>query len=178
MFYWKAPGLFHLLPTSARQEQVRTWLGAAPGWFVRSRVEGKFPAHLGWHIAGAEADGGGVKLRLRNAEGAARTLAVDHVIAATGFKTDIARLPFLDASMLREIATVSGAPLLSRDFESSLANLHIVGPSAALSFGPLMRFAAGADYAARRLARHLARRRPVAHARSDEVVGEPLTAAE
>jgi hypothetical protein len=36
--------------------------------------------------------------------------------------------------------------------------LYFVGPVAANSFGPLMRFAFGANYAARRLSRHLAAR--------------------
>lgn len=102
-----------------------------------------------------------------------------HVIAATGFKTDIARLDFLDRSLVRDIATFGGAPLLSRDFESSVANLYIVGPSAALSFGPLMRFAVGADYTSRRLTRHLSRtHRRSTFPQSEAALSEPLAAAE
>ena len=160
VFYCKLPGLFRLFRVDQREEQVRTWLGPAPGWFIRQRAEGKFPVHLGWHIAGGEAAGGGVKLSLRQGDGRAQTLQVDHVVCATGFKTDIARLPLLDEPLKRAIATLHGAPLLSANFESSLANLFIIGPSAALTFGPVMRFAVGAKYTASRLGRHLGKSKP------------------
>jgi hypothetical protein len=42
------------------------------------------------------------------------------------------------------------------NFESSVKNAYFLGPVAAMSFGPLFRFVAGADYAAPALARHLA----------------------
>jgi len=45
---------------------------------------------------------------------------------------------------------------LRRPFESSVPGLHFVGVTAANSFGPLFRFAFGADYAAKRLGHHLA----------------------
>jgi NADPH-dependent 2,4-dienoyl-CoA reductase/sulfur reductase-like enzyme len=160
VFYCEAPGLFRLLPADRREEQVRTWLGPAPGWFIRRRAEGKFPVHLGWHIAGGEAAGSGVDLRLRHGDGQTKTLQVDHVVCATGFRTEIARLPFLDEPLKHAIATLHGAPLLSRNFESSVADLFIVGPSAALTFGPVMRFAVGAEYTASRLGRHLRKSAP------------------
>ena len=49
-------------------------------------------------------------------------------------------------------------PVLSGKFESSVPGLYFVGPSAVNSFGPLMRFMVGAEYAAPRVARALARR--------------------
>jgi hypothetical protein len=54
------------------------------------------------------------------------------------------------------IRTVGGAPVLSTGFESSVPGLHFTGLAAAASFGPLMRFMFGADFAARRLAARLA----------------------
>ena len=50
--------------------------------------------------------------------------------------------------------------MLSADFESSLPGLFFAGPVAAASFGPVMRFAVGAKFTARRLSRHLAARHP------------------
>ncbi|HVC89717.1 MAG TPA: hypothetical protein VND66_03750, partial [Acidobacteriaceae bacterium] len=47
------------------------------------------------------------------------------------------------------------APELSADFQSSLPGLYFVGIAAANNFGPMMRFAYGADYTARRVAGHL-----------------------
>jgi len=46
---------------------------------------------------------------------------------------------------------------LSPNFESTVPGLYFVGVSAANTFGPLLRFAFGADFAARRLSRHLAK---------------------
>jgi hypothetical protein len=48
-------------------------------------------------------------------------------------------------------------PELSRHFESSVHGLYITGLATTGSFGPLMRFVAGADFTARRIGRHLAR---------------------
>jgi len=174
VFYCKAPGLFRLFPEDSREEQVRTWLGPAPGWFTRGRAEGKFPVHLGWHIAGATATGSGVELRLRHADGRTQALQADHVVCATGFRTEIDRLPFLDRPLKQAIRTLHGAPLLSRNFETSVADLFMVGPSAALTFGPLMRFAVGAKYTSARLGRHLGKSAPKVSAFPEK----PLTALE
>ena len=83
-------------------------------------------------------------------------IATDHVIAATGYKVDIAAVRFIDEDLRREIAAVSGLPVLSREFQTSVPGLYLVGPAAAYSFGPMFRFVFGARYTARRLARHLA----------------------
>jgi thioredoxin reductase len=157
-FYWRSPGLFRRLPTKLRQEHVRTALGPAPGWFVRARVDGKFPFHLGWQVAGAEVKNSHVALRLTQPQGKAAELKVDHVIAATGFQTNLSRLGFLDDALKRKIATLHGAPLLSKNFESSMAGLYFVGMPSAPTFGPVMRFAVGSRYTADRLSRHLAGR--------------------
>jgi hypothetical protein len=157
LFYWKAPGAFRRLPLRMRQDHVRTALGPAPGWFVRGRVEGQFPLHLGWQVARAEARNSGVNLQLAGPEAKTSELIVDHVIAATGFQTDISRLEFLDEEVRRTIATLHGAPLLSKTFEASLPGLYFVGMPSAPTFGPVMRFAVGSRYTADRLSRHLAR---------------------
>ena len=49
------------------------------------------------------------------------------------------------------------ATRLSAQFESSVPGLYFVGPMAATSFGPVMRFAAGAGFTSRTIAAHLAR---------------------
>jgi hypothetical protein len=56
----------------------------------------------------------------------------------------------------QKLATVEDSPVLTRHFESSLPGLYFIGPAAAATFGPLMRFAYGAHYTAPRLARRLA----------------------
>ena len=89
-----------------------------------------------------------------------REIVSDHVIAGTGYEVDVDRIPFLDPALCSSITRIERAPRLSRSFESSVPGLYFIGPSAAFSFGPLLRFACGAEFAAPRLARHLAHSAP------------------
>jgi thioredoxin reductase len=151
-----APLLFHAMPRSLRLRVVRRHLGPAPGWFMKERVVGRFPLHLGWSIRGLEARSGHAALHIESAAGERRTLEADHVIAATGYQPDVGRLPFLAEPLRGALATAAGAPVLDRNFASSVPGLYFVGLASANSFGPLARFAFGAGFTARRLTRHLA----------------------
>jgi hypothetical protein len=73
------------------------------------------------------------------------------VIAATGYVVDVERLKFLSPEIRSQVTTAKGSPVLSSSFESSMPGLYFVGVAAANSFGPVMRFAFGAGFAARRL---------------------------
>ncbi len=53
------------------------------------------------------------------------------------------------------LETVEDTPILSRNFESSVPNLYFIGLAAANSFGPLNRFACGAEFTAKHLTQHL-----------------------
>lgn len=88
-------------------------------------------------------------------------MAADHIIAATGYKVDLGRISFLNQAVLKEIRSVERTPVLSADFESAVPGLYFVGTAAANTFGPLLRFAFGAGYTARRLSKHLAQSRRV-----------------
>lgn len=154
-FYANAPGAFHHLPEGLRLKVVRTALGPSGGWFIRDKVIGKMPLHLGCTPQGAEVQGGKVHLKIRAADGSAKELVADQVIAATGYKTDLERLQFLAPDIRSKIQTLNRAPVLSSSFESSVPGLYFAGVSAANSFGPVMRFAFGAGFAALRLARVL-----------------------
>src|SRR5262249_27648628 len=81
------------------------------------------------------------------------------VICGTGYKSELARLPFLGGSLISQIKAVQGTPILSANFESSAPGLYFVGAIAANTFGPVLRFACGAEFAAPRVARHLMSRR-------------------
>jgi cation diffusion facilitator CzcD-associated flavoprotein CzcO len=83
---------------------------------------------------------------------------VDHVLLGTGYRVDLRRYPFLDPALLARIRSVRGYPVLDAGFESSACGLHFVGAPAAWSFGPLMRFVAGADFTSRAVARRVAQR--------------------
>ncbi len=150
-----APLLFHFMPQEFRMRVVRTHLGPAPGWFIRSRVEGRVPMHVGTEVESASVNGGKVHLQLRNKERCGTELVADHVIAATGYSVSVSKLPFLHDSLRYGIQCVENAPVLSTNFQTSLPGLYMVGVASANSFGPLVRFAYGAGFTARRITAHL-----------------------
>ena len=152
----EAPQLFRLLPPQQRLLGVNHYLMPAAGWFVRDRFQDHV-AHLsGYALESAVAAGSRVELRLRHAAGKQLLLKTDHVIAATGYRLDLDRLPILDEDLRRDVRRVGGTPRLSANFESSVPGLYFLGPLSANCFGPAMRFVLGADFTARRLCRHLA----------------------
>jgi Pyridine nucleotide-disulphide oxidoreductase len=154
-----APLLFRLMPEGFRLDKVRRILGPAPCWFVKEQVVGQVRFNLGVTISGAAIEHGRVSLQLADDSGSSKALMADHVIAATGYKPDIHRLTFLDSGLLSDIRCTAQTPFLSSNFESSVPNLYFVGVTAANTFGPLLRFAYGAGFAAPRISRHLARTR-------------------
>jgi thioredoxin reductase len=149
------PGVFHALPAKLRLRAVRRMNGPAPAWFARDKVVGKVTIHVGTNIKEASKNENGVHLVLSQNEGA-KELHVDHVIAATGYKVKLQRLNFVDPDLRREMQTLEETPVLSTNFESTVPGLYLVGLAAASSFGPVCRFACGAEFTANRIARHLA----------------------
>jgi thioredoxin reductase len=155
-FFAYLPSVFHLLPEARRLKWVRTHLGPAGGWFMADRFLGRVPLLLGHTLIDAQAGGDKVRLEFVAMDGTHPVIEADHVIAATGYRPAMQRLAFIDPALTQAVATVNDTPILSANFESSVAGLYLVGPIAANSFGPLMRFAVGAKFVARRLSRHLA----------------------
>ena len=147
-FYSDAPSVFHHLPESIRLEIVRKTLGPSAGWFVRDKVMGRVPLVLGHQLESAEVQNGKVLLKLRGLDGTAREITTGHVIAATGYKVKMDRLNFVAADITSKIKTVNNTPVLNSHFESSVPGLYFIGLAAANSFGPVMRFAFGAGFAA------------------------------
>ncbi len=80
---------------------------------------------------------------------------VDHVLLGTGYQVDIAKYNFLPAELTRSIEQFDGYPKLDRGFSCSVPGLHFVGATAARSFGPLLYFVAGTDFASRELMSYL-----------------------
>ncbi|HKO19306.1 MAG TPA: NAD(P)-binding domain-containing protein [Acidobacteriaceae bacterium] len=157
VFYARMPHCFRLLPERIRLQRLQKTLGPAPGWFAKGDTVGKVALHTGRTIISARYADSRVLLDLRDSYGRTETLETDHVISATGFRVDLDRVAFLDSGVRDKIRKTGDAPVLSANFESSVPGLYFVGVSAASSFGPLMRFAYGAEFTARRLARHLVR---------------------
>jgi FAD-dependent urate hydroxylase len=149
--YSNYPLAFHAAPRGWRLDKAFSVLGPAGAWWLRPRLEGQVEALLQRRILEAQAEDGGVRLRLQR-NGEIEELVAGQVLAATGYRPDVTRLSFLDAALRTEIASVAGAPVLDRWFESSVPGLFFVGFAAAPSFGPVMRFVYGADFTARRIA--------------------------
>jgi thioredoxin reductase len=154
-FYADAPAAFYYLPEALRLKIVRRALGPSGGWFIRDKVIGKVPLHLGCTPQQAKVQDGKVHLTLRVEDGSTRELVTGHIIAATGYKVDLDRLRFASPGIRAKIKTLNGTPVLSQNFESSIPGLYFAGVSAANSFGPVMRFAFGAGFAARTITRAL-----------------------
>jgi len=155
----KLPHLFRRLPEATRLRIARTYHWPAPGYFMRDRVIGRVTVHLGLETVQAKPNAGGVLLTLANNGGEKREFQADHVICGTGYRPELARLPFLDHALLSRISAVQGTPILSANFESSMPGLYFVGAIAMNTFGPVLRFACGAEIAAPCVARHLSRGR-------------------
>lgn len=158
------PLLPHFLPEARRLRFVRGYLGPASPWWIKDRVVGKVPIHVESEVRSARVRGGRIVLSVARKGATDRTLEVDYVIAGTGYQTDVARLPYLDDALRARVATTGDAPALSVNFESTVRGLYFLGPISSMSFGPLVRFVAGARFSVRRAARHIAG--PFAEARS------------
>lgn len=86
---------------------------------------------------------GELRVRLSNGEG----LPVDQVIFATGYRADLARVPYL-AGVLDRVRVSDGFPLLDEAFGASLPRLYLPGFAATRDFGPFFGFVKGAPAAA------------------------------
>jgi thioredoxin reductase len=154
-FYSNCPNLFRRLPRNVRVDKARTVLGPAGAFWLRSRVEGQFPTLVGHAVTSAEPRDGRVRLKVATQDGASRELEADHVIAATGYRIDLARLEFLPAAIRSSLRTVAGSPAVDHDYQSSVAGLYFAGTVVAPTFGPVMRFVYGTRHAAPAVARQL-----------------------
>jgi len=172
---WDSPTAFRRLPKGVRATKARTVLGPLGAWWLRPRVEGVIEILGKTHVRGAEPSGRGVRLLL---DGPSRSsLEVDHVIAGTGFRVDVARLAYLPQELRARIATFSGYPVLTRAGESTVPGLYFVGAPAAFGLGPSMRFIAGTHNVAAQLVRSVARRAKKAQRAPDSIWVQPSTAA-
>ncbi len=153
------PTAVHFFPKKLKRRVTRRCLRpAAAGWLMPRM--GGVRVHGGSVVREAKAQSGRLELRLDNDA----RLTVDHVLLATGYTLDITKPGILAPSLVEQIELHpgTGCPVLRNNFQASVPGLHFVGSSAVPSYGPLMRFVAGAGYAARSIARG---------ARSRQVIG-------
>lgn len=152
VFITKFPNLFALAPDWLRVYIVDNMLGPSPAWFVRPDIEGRIRVLPAREILGARENANGVDVELGRVGAQIEYFRADHIVVGTGYQADIHRLPMLSPELLGEITLIEGSPRLSATFESSVSGLYFTGALAAYTFGPMLRFVCGAEFAARRIA--------------------------
>ena len=85
-----------------------------------------------------------VRLTLSDGE----VLEVDHVTCASGYRSDLAAVPYLQG-VLERVAVTDGFPDLSPGFEATLPGLFVTGFASTRDFGPFYGFTKGCPSSAR-----------------------------
>jgi cation diffusion facilitator CzcD-associated flavoprotein CzcO len=116
-------------------------------WWLKPRLaRDSIRRWPGTEVVGAglsHGDGGDVTIALSNGQ----RLTVDHVVFATGYRADIANVPYL-RGLLGRMDTAEGFPRLDESFGSSVSRLYIAGYAATHDFGPFFGFVKGSPAAA------------------------------
>ncbi|WP_042376074.1 FAD-dependent oxidoreductase [Streptacidiphilus melanogenes] len=152
------PQAFRSLPAQARLRLVKEVLGPSGAWWLRPRADGVLPLHSGSPLRTVRREGDQAVVTTDTPDGTAREFAVDHVLAATGYRVDLGALSFLSPELRTRVAVLGGFPALDAGMGSSVPGLWFTGLPAAASFGPFMRFVCGTEFASARIAAAVAAR--------------------
>lgn len=113
-------------------------------WLVPRMAPDVVTPHPGTEVTGVAAGAAEVTLTLSNGT----ALTADHVVFASGYRADLASVPYL-AGILDRVSVTDGFPDLTEGFETSLAGLYVTGFASTRDFGPFYGFTAGCPSAAR-----------------------------
>ena len=142
------PGWFRGLPATERDAIAqRFWaegrLKLEP-WLTARLPEGVVHRRPRTEVTGCrELPSGELEAELSNGE----RLTIDHVVLATGYKPNLASVPYL-RPLLDRIATTDGFPALDEHFQTSVPGLFMPGFVATRDFGPFFGFVRGCPAAA------------------------------
>jgi cation diffusion facilitator CzcD-associated flavoprotein CzcO len=142
------PALYRRMPRRMQDRLAKRSIRAAGAAWLVPRLK-DVPIRTAISVRETARSNGHIELRL--SDGSRRT--ADHVLLATGYKVDVAKYEFLAPELTTRIGRVNGHPRLDFGFQSTVPGLHFVGAPAAWSHGPLMRFVAGAAFAAQSVTR-------------------------
>ncbi|MGH3933672.1 MAG: dimethylaniline monooxygenase, partial [Pseudonocardiaceae bacterium] len=137
---------------------VRNVLGPKGAWWLKDRVAGHIPVLAGQRITGSRIEGRKAVLTILSQDGLRSELSADHVLAATGYRVDLEALGYLGSELRATLARTEGAPRLDASFQSSVPGLYFTGLPSAATFGPVLRFVCGTEFASPRVAAAVARR--------------------
>jgi hypothetical protein len=144
------PRLFRTLPRRLRDKAAYRAIRPAGSSWLRPRLS-EVPIKMGRKVLSANTSGSHLRLELD--DGTDRL--IDHTILATGFRVDTSRYEFLSQRLRAQLQTVDGYPVLRHGLQSSIPGLHFLGKPAAWSFGPLLCFVSGTEFAAKELVRSI-----------------------
>jgi thioredoxin reductase len=148
------PKLVSYLPLELKDKiRVRAVRPAGSRWLPARLTSVKIST--GRFVKAAKSVGDEVQLKLD--DGTERR--VHHVLMGTGYDVNIARYNFLSPELLAKVRLLGGYPDLGTGFSASVPGLHFIGATAARSYGPLLYFVAGTEFASKELTSHICRHR-------------------
>ena len=152
-----SPGWWRSLPASEQEAIARQFWEVGRltlEWWLRPRLQGeRFHRRPGTSVVAVSTDAVGAAC-VQLSDGT--ELAVDRIVLATGYKADLARVPYL-TEVLPLVATADGFPLLDDAFQTSLSGLFMPGFIGTRDFGPFFGFTKGCPAAADLVVRGLDR---------------------
>jgi thioredoxin reductase len=148
------PNLMRHVPLNLRDKmRTRAVRSAGAPWLVPRLASVKIST--GRAVERAESKGDELQLKLD--DGSERR--VHHVLLGTGYQVDISRYSFLAPELTEGIRQLDGYPDLGPGFTTSVPGLHFIGAPAARTFGPLLYFVAGTEFASKQLTTYIVRNR-------------------
>jgi cation diffusion facilitator CzcD-associated flavoprotein CzcO len=142
------PGYWRNLPPAEREQIARRFWEVGrltlEHWLTPRLHEERVRRRPGTEVVEANVSSGGeLEVLLSDSE----RLTVDRVVFASGYKADLARVPYL-AELVGDIQLADGFPVLDETFGTSVPNLYVTGFSATRDFGPFFGFVKGSPAAA------------------------------
>jgi FAD-dependent urate hydroxylase len=113
-------------------------------WLVPRIARDVVTSHPGCAVAEVEVGQRDVTITLTSDT----TLTVDQVVFASGYRADLAQVPYL-AGVLDHVSVTDGFPDLTDGFETSLPGLYVTGFASTRDFGPFYGFTKGCPSSAR-----------------------------
>jgi cation diffusion facilitator CzcD-associated flavoprotein CzcO len=136
-------GWWRSLPPAGREAITRRFwevgrLTLEP--WITPRLDARVHRWPHTEVTGADDDGRTARVTLSNGE----RLDVDFVVFATGYRADLATVPYLTDLVGDGVVVRDGYPVLDESFGSTAAGLYVAGFAATRDFGPFFGFVRGA----------------------------------
>lgn len=144
------PGWFRRL-SDAEREAIETRLYAEgrlklEPWLAPRVHREEIAIRPSTQVVGSERTGRGLRVLLDVGD----PVEVDHVLFATGYRVDLARIPFLAAGdLLSRIDQRDGYPVLDTSLQSTVPGLYVTSLPATRDFGPFWGFTVAVRASAR-----------------------------